>query len=189
MGWLSDKLFGKRKRLDPNKINSYMQPYREMVDEQEDIARDMMDPNSRMNLQQRQMMRGNQFDLLATQNQQISSQASMTGMSPGQLAAQQRMAQNQSMGQFGQQYEQMLHSQYGQGLGLLQGVMGQRQGIGEEQAGLYMQQINAANARRNQRMGMMTSLMGMGISAGNMVGNLRRKPTSTTGGGTGGTVN
>ena len=31
MGWLSDKLFGKRKALDTNKLNAYMQPTQSLV--------------------------------------------------------------------------------------------------------------------------------------------------------------
>ena len=50
MGWLSDKLFGKKKRINQNKINDYMAPYGKMIDEQEDISRQMMDPNSLLNL-------------------------------------------------------------------------------------------------------------------------------------------
>ena len=56
MGWLSDKLFGKKKRIDQNKINDYMEPYSKMIDEQEDISRQMMDPNSQINMRMRNLM-------------------------------------------------------------------------------------------------------------------------------------
>ena len=165
MGWLSDKLFGKRKRLDTAKINSYMRPYRDMVDEQEDISRQMMDPNSALNQSQRQDMFSRQNDMLAQQQQQMSKFGAQTGMSPAQLMMQQRMAGHNMRGDFGMQSRDLFRQQYGQGLGLLQNTMMQRQGIGEQQANVYMQKINASNAARQANMGMMTQLAGAAIGA------------------------
>jgi hypothetical protein len=165
MGWLSDKLFGKRKRIDPNKIDDYMRPYRDMIDEQEDISRQMMDPDSEMNRSQRQDMFSRQNDMLAQQQQQMSKFGAQTGMSPAQVMMQQRMSANQMQGGFGAQSRDMNRQQYGQGLGLLQNTMMQRQGVGEQQANVYMQKINASNAARQANIGMATSLAGAAIGA------------------------
>ena len=54
MGWFSDAIFGKRKRLDQSKIDDYMAPSRNMFNQQMDIAQDMMDPNSTFNINQQQ---------------------------------------------------------------------------------------------------------------------------------------
>jgi len=106
-----------------------------------------------------------QNDMLAQGNQQMSKLGAQTGMSPAQIMMQQRMAQNTMHGNMGMQTRDLMRSQYGQGLGMLQQVMGQRQGIGEQQASLYMQQINAANARRQQRMGTTMGLLGTAVGA------------------------
>ena len=56
MGWLSDKLFGKRKKLDTDKIQDYMKPTQDLMDEQISMARAMMDPNSEMNQNMRKII-------------------------------------------------------------------------------------------------------------------------------------
>ena len=49
MGWFSNLLYGERKSIEPNKLNSYMEPYLKMINEQEDIFKQQMDPNSLLN--------------------------------------------------------------------------------------------------------------------------------------------
>ena len=164
MGWFSDALFGKKKRMDKNKINDYMKPYTQMIDEQEDIARQMMDPNSRMNLQQQQSMRSNQFDAIGAQNQGLMAAANSSGMSSGQAAMQSRQNSNTGRAQMGGQFQGLLASQNQTGLGMLGNVMGMRQGEGERQSNMYMQEVNAHNAARQQNMSMATSLVGAAAS-------------------------
>tara|TARA_R100001129_G_scaffold31409_1_gene20851 strand:+ start:7505 stop:8227 length:723 start_codon:yes stop_codon:yes gene_type:complete len=165
MGWFSDALFGKRKRMDKNKINDYMKPYTMMIDEQEQIARDMMDPNSRTNVMAQQQMRSNQMDTMAMQNQGLLQSAAMTGMSPGQAAMQARQNMNTGRAQMGNQFQGLMASQNQMGLGMLGNVMGMKQGEGERQANMYMQEINAHNARRQANMSMTTQLAGAAIGA------------------------
>jgi len=165
MGWFSDALFGKKKRMDPNKINDYMQPYVAMIDEQEMIARQMMDPSSRMNLQQQQQMRQNQYDAMGAQNQGLMAAAASSGMSSGQMAMQARQNMNTGRAQMGNQFQGLLASQNQMGLGMLGNVMQMRQGEGERQANMYMQEVNAHNARRQANIGMVTSLAGAAIGA------------------------
>ena len=163
MGWLSDKLFGKKKRINQNKINDYMAPYGKMIDEQEDISRQMMDPNSLLNLNLQSRLRRDNYDMANFQNRNIASQGAMGGLSQGQVAAQQAANFNQSRGTFGRQMEDMLQGQYNQGLMGLQNVMSMRQGEGERLSNMHIQQVNAANARRQANMGFATSLLGMGL--------------------------
>lgn len=169
MGWFSDALFGKKKRMDKNKMNDFMAPYTEMLGEQEDIARQMMDPNSAINRQQQMMMRRNQMDLTSVQNQGLLSTAAMGGVSQGQAAMQAGSNFNTSRAQMGQQYAGMMQNQFGQGLGLLGNVMSGVKGEGERQADMYMQEINAANAARQQNMQMATQLAGAAMSMGGSV--------------------
>ena len=116
MGWFSDSLFGKKKRIDKNKINSWMAPYNQMIDEQESLARDMMNPNSRVNRQQQQLIRSNQMDLVASQNQGLMGAAAMGGVSSGQAAMQASANMNTGRAQMGQQYGMMLQNQFSGGM-------------------------------------------------------------------------
>jgi len=166
MGWFSDALFGKRKRIDQSKVNDYMQPYTKMIDEQEDISRQMMDPMSRLNQQRQGMLRQNTFDMLGYQQQDLASTGAMNNMTPAQIMMQQRSMGNQARGQFGQQMQGMLGEQYSQGLMGLQNVMQMRQGEGERLSNAHIQQVNAANARRQANMGMGMGLLGMGAQLG-----------------------
>tara|TARA_R100000995_G_scaffold84324_1_gene62650 strand:+ start:2248 stop:2967 length:720 start_codon:yes stop_codon:yes gene_type:complete len=165
MGWFSDALFGKKKRMDKNKINDYMQPYTSMIGEQEDIARMMMDPNSRMNLQQKQSLRSNAYDMMGAQNQGLMGMAAMQGMSPGQAAMQARGNMQTGRNELGGQFAGMEQAQYSQGLMGLQNVMSMRQGEGERHANMYMQEVNAHNQARQNNMSMATQLAGAAIGA------------------------
>ena len=73
MGWLSDSLFGKKKRIDQNKINSYMEPYTKSIDRFEGIANQQMDYDSVMNRTQRGRFRENSMDMLGQNQQQMQA--------------------------------------------------------------------------------------------------------------------
>ena len=165
MGWFTNQLFGQRQRIDPSLLNSYQEPYLKMVNEQEDIARQQMDPNSLLNQTMQNNLQQQQGDVLAQQNLNTQSTAAMQGVSPGQMA---QMTQNQSTaarGQFGNQMQGLLQSQFSQGMGGLQNVMGARQGEAERLSNMHIQQVNAANARRqaNMNLGMDMAKMAMGV--------------------------
>ena len=165
MGWLSDKLFGKRKKLDTDKIQDYMKPTQDLMDEQISMARAMMDPNSEMNQNMTNMMQ----DTAHTQAREAGAQSAMqmrqlaaqTGMSPGQAAMQQRMAMQQAQAQTGGTEMSMmkyLQSQQQAGLGVMGNMSQQQQSMNENAANSYVQQINAHNAARQSRVGMVTGL-------------------------------
>ena len=172
MGWpldakdFSNALFGKRKTLDPNRVNSYMEPYDKMVQEQTDMSRQMMDPNSVINRQRQDMMREQSMDAIASQNQGLMGMAAMSGISPGQagMQAQQNMAAGR--GQMGQQFGNMLQNQQNQGLSLFSQAMSGQQGIGERQAQMYMEGINAHNMRRQQYQQMAAQVAGAALGMG-----------------------
>ena len=133
-----------------------------MIDEQENIAREMMDPFSAKNMQKQEMMRSNQMDMIGSQNQSLMKAAAMNNMSPAQAMMQQRMNTSTATGGMAQQSMQMQEGSYNQGLGLLGGVMGMRQGEGERQSNMHIQQVNAHNARRQSNMNMLTGAIETG---------------------------
>ena len=68
MGWFSNLLYGERKSIEPNKLNSYMEPYLKMINEQEDIFKQQMDPNSLLNQTMQNNMLQQNPDLQSQQN-------------------------------------------------------------------------------------------------------------------------
>ena len=166
MGWLSDKLFGKKKRIDQNKINSYMEPYRKMIDRFEGIAEDQMDYDSVMNRTARQRFMGQSYDMLGQNQNMLAQTAMMNNLGPAQMMAQQQQMANRTTGQFGAQMDQMYQNQYNQGLAGLMNVSQMRKGEGERLANAHIQSVNAHNARRQSRMGFASGLLGMGLNFG-----------------------
>ena len=165
MGWLSDKLFGKRKKIDTDKVQDFMKPTQDLMDEQISMARAMMDPNSEMNQNMTNMMQ----DTAHTQAREAGAQSAMqmrqlaaqTGMSPGQAAMQQRMSMQQAQAQTGgveMNMQKYLQSQQQAGLGVMGNMSQQQQSMNENSANAYVQQINAHNAARQSRVGMVTGL-------------------------------
>jgi len=163
MGWFSDKLFGKRKRMDPNKINDFMAPYEMMVAEQESTARQIMDPLSAKNREMRMHMESQAANQGAQAGSQMQKMAAQGNISPAQAMMQSRMAMNDRMSSLQEQQMGWMQGQQEQGMGMLGQVMNARQGIGERQAGTYMQGINASNARRQSNMSMGMSLLGTAV--------------------------
>jgi hypothetical protein len=153
MGWLSDKLYGKRAELSEDKLRGYQSRTQGYVDEQAGIARGMMDPQSQMNQQMRNLIMRNAATGGAQIGQQMQKMSAMSGMSPAQAMMQARMGMNQSMGQSANQYQQQMQSRFGQGAGLLQQVGQQQQGLDENLAQGYISRVNAQNARRASRQG------------------------------------
>tara|TARA_Y100000401_G_C8321973_1_gene225877 strand:- start:1592 stop:2320 length:729 start_codon:yes stop_codon:yes gene_type:complete len=165
MGWFSDALFGERKRMDPNKINDMMSKYDSMVDEQEKFARDAMDPNSQRNRQLQNQVRQQSFDMASAQNQGLMSAAAMGNVSQGQLAMQMQSNMSTARNQLGSQMQGLLNSQFNTGMSMFGESMASRRDQGERQANMYMQQVNAANERRQQNVGIVTGLIEAGLGA------------------------
>jgi len=166
MGWLSDKLFGKRKKLDINKIAGYMDPAQQLVGQQVDLAGQFTDFDSLMNRQFRNWQSKN----VLNQGQQIGSNisrlAAQTGVSPAIAMMQSRMGMNQAMGQGSNSLYGMMMDNMKYGGNLLSSATGAQTGLSENLANAYVGNINAHNQRRNQRMGTAMGLLGMGLDFG-----------------------
>ena len=162
----ADKLFGKRRTIDAGKVNSIMAPTQGLVSEQLGISRQLMDPNSTMNLNMRNMLAQRAAEGGAQTAQQMAKMGAMGGMSPAQAMMQARMAMNQQMGNVGSQYANQLGSQFSTGLGLMGSMTDAQRSLNVEQPSMYVSEVNAANARRNQRMGMASGLLGSIITGG-----------------------
>ena len=163
MGWFSDMMFGKRKKLDIDVMNEKYKAYTDFMGEQEGIARQMMDPKSMLNFSQQNFLRQNQYDFANMQNRQLQKVGAMTCMSPGQTTANIMANMNTMRGDANRQFQEMLFNQYDKGLGLLQGVGQMKLGEANRQGDLYMAQINAHNARRQANMQLGVDAVGMAV--------------------------
>jgi len=184
MGWLGDALFGKKKSLSINKIKDYQDPTQSLVDEQIGIGRQLMDPRSAINLQQQQILRQRGAEAANLQGQALSATGAQMGMSPGQILMQQRMAQGKSMGQANEQFQQGLLGQFQSGLGLMGGMTQMQQGLDENMANAYVNQIAQHNQQRQAGISNTLGLMGMAFGgAGSImqgIGALRNTGGSNT---------
>lgn len=160
MGWFSDALFGKKKRLEQSKIDDYMSPSRNMFNKQMNMAEDMMDPNSTLNLQQEQRVRGNYYDAAQANNQSLMSMAAMRGVSPGQAGQMAKAGFATSLGGFGNTLADMTQNNYNQGANMFGNLYGEQKSMDEQQANTYIQQINAHNQSRNQNMSFAQDIAG-----------------------------
>ncbi len=160
MGGISDKLFGKKKSIDANKIKQMMAPTANLMGEQLGISRQLMDPNSAINMRMRNMMAQRAAESGAQTAQQMQKMGAMGGMSPAQALMQVRMGMNQAMGGVDSQMLGMQQGQFSQGLGLMGQMTDLQRQLNQGDVNTYVGGINAANAARNQRMGMASGLLG-----------------------------
>ena len=163
MGWFSDAMFGKRKKMNIDTINEYYKPYASIINQQGDIANQMLDSNSLLNQQRQGMLRNQAFDMAGMQNQQTMKMGAMTGMSAGQMLANTSANDARARGELGMQFNNLLSSQHDRGLGLLGQVGQMRQGEADRESNQYLAKINAHNARRNSNMQMGVDLLGMAV--------------------------
>jgi hypothetical protein len=184
MGSFSDSLFGKRKKIDRGYINELMAPTQGLITEQLGMSRDMMDPNSQMNMRMRNLMAQRASESGAQVGQQMQKMGAMTGMSSGQAMMQSRMGMNQAMGGVNQQWQQGLQGQQSQGIGLMGQMTGMQQQMNEGQVNAYVGEINAANAARAQNKGLAMGLLG-GIVSG-FTGRMGQASTGMTSAAAGG---
>ena len=161
MSWLSNALFGEKKSLDINKIREFQAPTQGLITEQLDIGRQMMDPNSAINQQQKQMMTQRAAETGAQTQRSMAATGSQMGMSPGQIMMQQRMAQNEAMGGVNDQWKQGLQGQFNTGLSAMSGMTQMQQGMDENMANAYVNQISQHNAARQANMQNTMGLAGM----------------------------
>lgn len=166
MGWLSDKLFGKRKRIDTAHIDRLMKPTQDLIDQQKDFGGQMMDPKSAMNMQFRRMMSQRAAETGAQSAQQMQKMSAMHGVSPAQAMMQQRMAMNQAMGGVNDQMMQNQQGNWTQGAGMLGAMINPQSQMNQGQVGAYTGQINAHNQRRAGRAAFGTGLLTSALTGG-----------------------
>lgn len=154
MGSFADKMFGKKQSIDPNKINAFMKPYDDLVNQQQGIANDLMNPDSLLSINKRNLLRRENFDLMGQQNQDLQANLTMGNMSAGQIAANQKAMASSARAEAGNRFQNQEFQQYNQGLGMLGQVTGLQKDIGERGANTYVQGVNAANASRAGNMKM-----------------------------------
>ena len=156
-------MFVKRKKINIDTINEYYKPYASIINQQGDIANQMLDSNSLLNQHRQGMLRNQAFDMAGMQNQQTMKMGAMTGMSAGQMLANTSANDARARGELGMQFNNLLSSQHDRGLGLLGQVGQMRQGEADRESNQYLAKINAHNARRNSNMQMGVDLLGMAV--------------------------
>ena len=180
MGWFSDALFGERKRIDQSKIDDMMAPTRNLINQQNELAQGMLDPNSEFSRRNASVMRTQYADAMAQQSQDMQATAAMRGVSPGQAMQMQKAAGASQMGQLGGALQQQQGQMYQQGLGLLGQVTGLEKGMNEQRVNTYMQQVNAHNQRRAANVGLATSLAGAAMGGFGNIGSAASKAAGQT---------
>lgn len=151
MGWFSDMMFGKKKKMNIDKMNEFYKPYASILNQQGDIANQMLDPNSLLNMQRQGMLRNQQADMTGMQNQQTMKFGAMSGMSPGQIIANTAANSSRSRGELGMQFNNLLTNQYDKGLGLLGNVGMQQLGEGDRLTDRYLGGLTAHNTQIDGR--------------------------------------
>ena len=141
-----------------------------LIDEQLGISRGLMDPNSQVNQQMKNLMAQRASETGAQTGSQALKIAAMKGVSPGQALMQQRMAQNQAMGGVNQDWQQQLQGRFGQGLGLMGNMTQMQQGMDENMMNAYLSNVQFQNQQAGAGgggaggglMGMLGQFAGMG---------------------------
>ena len=172
MGWLSDKMFGKRQDISLAQIRKYQQRSQDLVNEELGIGRQLRDTQSAMNRRIQNIMAQQASQTGAQVGAQSSKLAAQTGMSPGQAMMSQTMGQNQAMGGVNQNFIAQLGQQFDRGTGLIGQSISAQRGLDENLANAYVGKINAHNARRNARSSFAMNLGGnlLGSWAGSQWG-------------------
>ena len=142
-------------------------------------GQDFMDPYSTMNMQSRNLVGQQSLELGAQNVSNIGKLMAQGGVNKGIAASNQNIAQNQigrgteeNMFNFMLQNRELGANTLGSGIGMYgQGVSnvgvgaGLQQGMDENMANAYLQQINAQNQRRANNQGMAAGVLG-GILGG-----------------------
>tara|TARA_R100000458_G_C8205257_1_gene194510 strand:- start:14 stop:583 length:570 start_codon:yes stop_codon:yes gene_type:complete len=168
---LSSALSPKPQTISTNKIRQFQKPTQDLIQEQLGIGRELMDPTSAINMRQRNIMQQRAADTGAQISRGLASTAAQTGMSPGQLAMQQRSAQNTAMGDVNKQFQELLTGQFNRGLGLMGNMTGAQQSLDENLANAYVNRIAQENQYAQQQYQNNMGSIGLGM---NMTGGLMR---------------
>ena len=141
----------KPEQLDVSKIQETMQPTQDLVNEQLGLSRMLRDPNSAINKQLQSFLINRGYNDATLAQNQIGKLGSMTGMSPGQIMMQNRIATNDALGGVNNRWMEMMQSRFGSGTGLLGSTIQMQQGLDENLANAYVQNINSMNQFRTDR--------------------------------------
>ena len=149
-----EKLFGggdDMQKLNLDAIRKFQAPTQGLIDEQLGISRQMMDPQSAINMQMRNLMAQRASESGAQVGQQMQKLGAMRNMSPAQAMMQSRMGTNQAMGGVNQQWMQNLQNQFSKGTGLMGSMTQMQQGMDENLANAYVGNVEAENIQRAQQ--------------------------------------
>tara|TARA_R100001082_G_C4361368_1_gene159536 strand:+ start:1791 stop:2387 length:597 start_codon:yes stop_codon:yes gene_type:complete len=136
---------GGPQNIDMNRINSYMAPTQNLVNEQLGLSRGLMDPNSDINQTMKRLMAQRAQESGAQAGSQMMRMGAMKNLSPAQTMMQARMAMNSATSGVNQNWLNSLNARMGQGLGLMGNMTQMQQGLGENQANAYLANLDAQN--------------------------------------------
>ena len=154
--------FYEPEKVDIGKIQEYQAPTQALVDEQLGISRGLMDPQSAINQRLRNMLKGQGYEMSALGMNQMGKLGAQIGMSPGQIAMQQRMMSNQALGTSMANLNQSLQDRLGSGIGLLGSSIGVQKGLDENLANAYLTNVGLDNQYGSST----TAGMGSGLLGG-----------------------
>lgn len=135
----------KPEKVNIEKIQEYQAPTQALVDEQLGISRGLMDPQSAINQALKNMLEKQGYQMSALGMSQMGKLGALTGMSPGQIAMQQRIMSNQALGTSMANLNQRLQDRFGSGIGLLGSSIGVQRGLDENLANAYLTNLGIEN--------------------------------------------
>jgi len=166
MGWFSDILFGKKARMDTNKINDYMADFNETLQRFGDMANERLDPNSAASRQMYQNIVSGANTQGGFNMQNIQKLSAMGNLNPAMGFQQAISGNNQLLGGISDTFQRFQQQREDSGISLLNQYMRGQHSEGERQSNQYISQVNAQNMRRQANMQMGVSLLGMGLDFG-----------------------
>ena len=147
--------------IDYDKLAERQLKTQGLVDENLGLARQLQDPQSAINMQMRNMLSQNAMNQGAQVGTQMQKLGSMTGMSPGQIAMQQRMGMHQATGGVNQNWMNALQQRFTQGTGIMGQMTGLQQGLDENMGNAYLTNLNMRNQfAQDQQQGGLGGLLG-----------------------------
>ena len=147
--------------IDENELKARQLKTQGLVDENLGLARQLQNPQSAINMQMRNMLSQNAMNQGAQVGTQMQKLGSMTGMSPGQIAMQQRMGMHQATGGVNQNWMDALQKRFTQGTGIMGQMTGIQQGLDENMGNAYLSNLNMRNQfAQDQHQNQMGGLLG-----------------------------
>tara|TARA_R100000700_G_C3136585_1_gene119839 strand:+ start:39 stop:623 length:585 start_codon:yes stop_codon:yes gene_type:complete len=194
MSWLFPNI--ENTSLTQKEITEYMQPVQDVIgqmqggyDESVSLSRNLMDPNSAVNLQRRNIMGQQGASQLALQNLLNRRQAAALGQESGITQAQTRQARGQMGRDINQMYQQGLGQQYALGLNqfntsqgllgnIMQGQLGVTENITQAEIARRQAQMDIDMAEAANKQQFVTGLLGgVGNIAGDVISGFIPKRT------------